>query len=91
VLCIYTLSLSATSGAGGSASTAEADLNSDSANPPTTSRATVRNVVSGGVSQNVVTRAPVMYIVPANDNVKLVTATTGTASVTLLQQTEEAL
>lgn len=83
VLCSYTVQIVA---AAGLASTVE--LRSDSAAPPTTARCSATLSVTGAGDSDTV-RQTLEYICPPGDNVRLVTS--GTATVTLVNQTETAI
>lgn len=74
--------------AGGQTGTVE--LRSDAASPPTTVRGSVLDTlgVTLGISVNInhSSRVPLVYIVPAGHNVRLVSS--GTATISLASQTE---
>lgn len=90
VLVSYTLEISVTSTLLGTANRV-ATLFSDAANPPTTPRASTRNQISGVASTNV-QRTQVSALINKGDYVLLsVTATSGTGSVTIIEQTEQVL
>lgn len=94
-LCSYSISLSVTNPLIAGNSTAQVQLLSDSSNPPTTVRSTVAagSSVSIAVAIALTTSntTPLDYIVPAGHYVKLVSTTSGTASASIVAQTEETL
>lgn len=74
-LCAYTVQMVITTG-----QTSTVVMNSDSAAPPTVARASATNNVIGTLRQQL------LYIVPPNENVRLVSS--GTGAATIVQQFE---
>lgn len=91
----YTINLSVTNPLLVGTSTAQVQLRSDAASPPTTVRDTVAASSAVGVSVTLqLTTGNVLslrYIVPAGHYVRLVSSTTGTGSATIVNQVEETL
>lgn len=94
-LACYSVALSVTNPLLVGSSTAQVQLLSDAAASPTTVRetATAGSAVGVTVSLQLTTSnaIPLCYLVPAGHYVKLVSSTTGTASVSIVSQTEEVL
>lgn len=93
--CSYSVFTSVTNPLLAGSSTASCILLSDAANPPTTERC--RTTLASAVALTVgvqITNSqtiPLDYIVPPGHYVKLLSATTGTASTSIASQTEETL
>jgi hypothetical protein len=95
VLVSYSIALSVTNPLLVGSSTAQVQLLSDASNPP----ATVRDVVAIGSSVGITVSLQLTttntitlrYLVPPGHYVKLASTTTGTASATIVAQTEETL
>lgn len=75
VLCLYTIQMVITTG-----QTSTVVLNSDSASPPTTPRASATSNVVGTVRQQLV------FVCKAGDNIRLVSS--GAGAATIADQTE---
>lgn len=90
-MCIYTVSISATATLAANQS-GSVDLRSDTAATPTTVRCSTAsglNLTLGVAIGFVNSQSGLLvYIVPPGHNVKLVTASTGSPSITLIAQTE---
>lgn len=95
VLCSYSARTQVTNPLLAGNSQAAVILYSDAVNPPTTERCRVEAVSSVGVAVAIAlttaNTAPLTYICPPGHYVRLVSATSGTASTSLISQTEEAL
>lgn len=95
VMACYSVNISVTNPLLAGNSSATVNLVSDTASTPTTVRAVAAATSSVGLTVTVqITQqqtTPLCYIVPANHNVRLNSSTSGTASVTIVAQTEESL
>lgn len=92
VLCIYSITLSVTNPLLAGASTATVTLMSDNAATPTTERGRVASTSSVALAVTIaLTQSRTMqlaYLCPPGHKVRLVSATSGTASCAIVSQSE---
>lgn len=95
VLCSYSVKTQVTNPLLAGSSTATVTLLSDAVNPPTTERCRTEAVSSVALAVAVAittsNTTPLSYICPPTHYVRLVSSTAGTASTSIITQTEETL